>query len=71
MEVPHNCVILVNSLQQLARLSFAFHHVGKDFVDMSWSTGLEVVPVFGAHLQYMSFTFNVDSLPTTAQPSPM
>ena len=46
MEGPHNHDILVNSIQQSACLPFGFHHVGKDFVDMFWSIGLEVVLVF-------------------------
>jgi hypothetical protein len=46
-EGRHNCVSVADSLlRRSARLPFEFHLVGKDFVDMSWSAGLEVAPMF-------------------------
>jgi hypothetical protein len=46
-EGPHNRVSVVDSfLRRSARLPFEFHLVGKDFVDMSWSAGSEVAPMF-------------------------
>jgi len=46
-EGPHKRVMVVGSLlRRSARLPFEFHLVGKDFVDMSWSAGSEVAPMF-------------------------